>query len=221
MLHNHEVLDDLKQPTKALRHAIPETWAGFLALHGAAVAEGEVPTRIKEAVALTLSVVKRCDGCIAYHAKAAARAGATPAEVAELLGVALLMDGGTASVYAPRAFDAFLEFQAESAPGRGVVMADSSRGSTHWARPTPPRSGARAPTWVSSRPPGCRCRPGSSSPPPGSGRPWTRAVSATSSGPCSTTPGRRSTTRSRSAGPRSACAAWFARRGSRLRWPRP
>ena len=48
-----------------------------------------------------MSVVKRCDGCIAYHAKAAARAGATPGEVAEMLGVALLMDGGTASVYAP------------------------------------------------------------------------------------------------------------------------
>jgi alkylhydroperoxidase/carboxymuconolactone decarboxylase family protein YurZ len=55
-------------------------------------------------------VVKRCDGCIAYHAKAAARAGATPGEVAELLGVALLMDGGTASVYAPRAWEAFTEF---------------------------------------------------------------------------------------------------------------
>jgi alkylhydroperoxidase/carboxymuconolactone decarboxylase family protein YurZ len=60
-------------------------------------------------------VVQRCDGCIAYHAKAAARAGATDAEVAELLGVALLMGGGTASVYAPRAWAAFQEF---SAPGR-------------------------------------------------------------------------------------------------------
>ena len=58
-------------------------------------------------------MAKRCDGCIAYHAKAAARAGATRAEVAELLGVALLMDGGTASVYAPRAWEAFLEFEAE------------------------------------------------------------------------------------------------------------
>jgi len=74
------------------------------------MADGEVPTRLKEAAALAMSVVKRCDGCIAYHAKAAARAGATPGEVAELLGVALLMDGGTASVYAPRAWEAFTEF---------------------------------------------------------------------------------------------------------------
>ena len=41
---------------------------------------------------------------------AAAKAGALPAEVAEMLGIALLMDGGPASVYAPRAWAAYLEF---------------------------------------------------------------------------------------------------------------
>jgi AhpD family alkylhydroperoxidase len=116
MEHNHEVLGELRGPTKSLRHAIPEVWAGFLSLHGAAMADGAVPGRLKEAIALAISVVKRCDGCIAYHAKGAARAGASRAEVAELLGVSLLMDGGTASVYAPRAWEAFLEFEAEAAP---------------------------------------------------------------------------------------------------------
>jgi AhpD family alkylhydroperoxidase len=117
MDHNHQVLSDLREPTRSLRHAIPEAWAGFQALHGAAMADGEVPAAMKEAVALAISVVKRCDGCIAYHSKAAARAGATPAQIAEVLGVALLMDGGTASVYAPRAWAAFLEFEdAEAGP---------------------------------------------------------------------------------------------------------
>jgi len=59
---------------------------------------------------LTIAVVKQCDGCIAYHAKAAARRGATSEEVAEALNVALLMDGGTASVYGPRAWQAYQEF---------------------------------------------------------------------------------------------------------------
>lgn len=112
MEHNHQVLQELREPTSSLRRAIPEAWAGFVSLHGAAMAEGEVPARLKEAVALAIAVVKRCDGCIAYHAKAAARAGASHAEVAEVLGVALLMDGGTASVYAPRAWAAFREFEA-------------------------------------------------------------------------------------------------------------
>ena len=109
---SQEVLTDLRDPTRSLRHAVPGTWDAFLSLHAAAMADGAVPARLKEAVALALSVVKRCDGCIAYHAKAAARAGATSDEVAELLGVALLMDGGTASVYAPRAWEAFSEFAA-------------------------------------------------------------------------------------------------------------
>jgi AhpD family alkylhydroperoxidase len=112
MDHNHQVIADLRAPTRSLRQAIPETWAAFGALHERAVAEGVVPTRLKEATALALAVVKGCDGCIAYHAKAAARAGAAPGEVAELLGVALLMDGGTASVYAPRAWAAYNEFVA-------------------------------------------------------------------------------------------------------------
>lgn len=113
MDRHHEVLSELREPTSSLRHAIPDAWAGFLSLHAGAMAEGEVPTRLKEAVALAMSVVKRCDGCIAYHAKAAAKAGATAGEVSEMLAVALLMDGGTASVYAPRAWEAFREFAAE------------------------------------------------------------------------------------------------------------
>jgi AhpD family alkylhydroperoxidase len=107
------LLSELREPTKSLRRAIPASWAAFQSLHQASMADGEVPARLKEVVALIIAVAKRCDGCIAYHAKAAARAGATPGEVAELLGVALLMDGGPASVYAPRAWEAFDEFRAE------------------------------------------------------------------------------------------------------------
>jgi AhpD family alkylhydroperoxidase len=110
MDHYHDVVADLVEPTTSLREASPEVWAGFGQLHNAAVADGALPAKIKELMALTIAVVKQCDGCIAYHAKAAARRGATSEEVAEALGVALLMDGGTASVYGPRAWDAYREF---------------------------------------------------------------------------------------------------------------
>ena len=110
MGHFTDVIDDLKEPTRSLSQAIPDTWNAFAQLHQAAVADGALPAKVKELMALAIAVVKRCDGCIAYHAKAAARRGATPEEVAEALGVALLMDGGTASVYGPRAWDAYREF---------------------------------------------------------------------------------------------------------------
>ena len=112
-MNHHDVSRDLRQPTADLRRAIPEVWDGFTALHRAAVATGSVDARLKECAALAIAVVKSCDGCIAHHARAAARRGATAEEVAEFIGVALLMDGGPASVYGPRAFEAFLEFQAE------------------------------------------------------------------------------------------------------------
>ena len=72
-------------------------------------------------MALAIAVAKACNGCIAYHAKAAARQGATPEEVAEALSVALLMDGGTASVYGPLAWAAFEEF--------ATPMATAAKGS--------------------------------------------------------------------------------------------
>jgi AhpD family alkylhydroperoxidase len=110
MGHYTDVIGDLAEPTSSLRDASPDVWAGFGQLHKAAVADGALPARVKELIALAIAVVKHCDGCIAYHAKAAARRGATAEEVAETLGVALLMDGGTASVYGPRAWDAYREF---------------------------------------------------------------------------------------------------------------
>lgn len=104
-----EVIEELRVPTRALRQASGPAWRAFGELHEAAVADGELPARVKELIALAIAVVKECDGCIAYHAKAAARHGATEREVVEALDVALLMGGGPVSVYAPRAYAAFCE----------------------------------------------------------------------------------------------------------------
>lgn len=104
--------DALRGPTRELRRAIPKTWAAFGSLHDAALADGALDARTKELIALALAVAKHCDGCISAHAHGAARRGATPDEVAEALGVVLLMEGGPATTYAPRAFAAFQEFAA-------------------------------------------------------------------------------------------------------------
>ncbi len=117
MTCHQDVIDELRLPTRDLRHAIPDVWRGFGELHDAVMLDGALSGRMKELMAMVAAVVKHCDGCIAYHAKAAARRGAAADEVAEALGVALLMDGGTASVYGPRAWEAYHEF-AGSAAGR-------------------------------------------------------------------------------------------------------
>jgi AhpD family alkylhydroperoxidase len=66
-------------------------------------------------MALSIAVTTQCDGCIAAHAESATRAGATRAEAAEAIGVAMLMQGGPGTVYGPRAYAAFCEFS-EPAP---------------------------------------------------------------------------------------------------------
>jgi AhpD family alkylhydroperoxidase len=115
MAHWHDVISDLSEPTKSLRSAIPDAWSGFAALHKGAMSEGVLSAGVKEVIALAISVVDGCDGCIAYHAKGAARKGATPEEVAEGLAVALLMSGGPGTTEGPRAWAAYHEFRADQA----------------------------------------------------------------------------------------------------------
>lgn len=113
---HEEILDELKQPVLALRKHIPEVFRGYGALNRAAFAEGELDAKTKELIALAVAVTKQCDGCVASHARAAARHGATEAEVAEALGVAIVMNGGPGTVHAPRAFEAFQEFSHPTEP---------------------------------------------------------------------------------------------------------
>ena len=108
--HGRDVQQALAPLAHELRRAIPDVYAGFSQLHDAALAPGALDTKTKELIALAIAVSKECDGCIAAHAKAAARAGATEAEVAEMLGVTILMNGGPATVYAPRALASFQDF---------------------------------------------------------------------------------------------------------------
>ncbi len=109
------VRDELRAPTRELRQAIPQVYAGYKQLHDSALAAGALDARTKELMALAIAVSKECDGCIAAHARAAVLHGATPAQAAEAIGVTFLMNGGPATVYGARAFAAFQEFYRERA----------------------------------------------------------------------------------------------------------
>lgn len=89
---------------------IPGVYQAFNDLSGAAMAAGALDTKVKELMAMVIGVVHGCDGCIASHARGAARAGASKQEAADAIGVAILMHGGPGTVYGARAFAAFCEF---------------------------------------------------------------------------------------------------------------
>lgn len=114
--HNHDLLDALRPQHRALRQAIPDVYKAFNEMSGAALADGELPTKVKELMAMAIGVVHGCDGCIASHARGAVRAGATKQAAAEAIGVAIMMHGGPATVYGARAYAAFCEFFDAAAP---------------------------------------------------------------------------------------------------------
>jgi len=105
-------LDDMNHDLAALRPQIPETMKGFGAMARAASATGALDAKTKELLALAIGVAVHCDPCIGFHAKAARKAGASRAEVAEAIGMCVYMGGGPALMYGAKAmaaFDAFAE----------------------------------------------------------------------------------------------------------------
>jgi AhpD family alkylhydroperoxidase len=108
--HGKTVLRELAPLHRELRRAIPDVYEGFRELSTAAFADGALDRKTKELIAMAIGVVEGCDGCVASHGQAAARAGATCQEAAEAIGVAFLMHGGPATIHGARAYDAFCEF---------------------------------------------------------------------------------------------------------------
>src|SRR5215510_7381445 len=110
----HETRNELIGIGRRLREAIPGVYAGYAQVHNAAMGDGALPARVKELIALAIAVTRECDGCVLAHARGAARRGATAREVAETMGVAILMNGGPGTVWGPRAYAAFEEFAGEA-----------------------------------------------------------------------------------------------------------
>jgi AhpD family alkylhydroperoxidase len=106
MSYGQAVQEELREPGRAHRRAIPDVYDGYRQMHAAAYAAGALDEKTKELIALAIAVDRECDGCIASHARGAVRTGATESEVAEAFDVAIAMDGGPATVHAPRAFAA-------------------------------------------------------------------------------------------------------------------
>jgi AhpD family alkylhydroperoxidase len=99
-----------------LGKALPGPISGFARLHRDAVAQGAIPGKMKELMALAIAIAIHCDDCIAYHVHDALRAGATRQEILEAIGVAIMMGGGPASMYGCRANEALEQFEALSKP---------------------------------------------------------------------------------------------------------
>jgi AhpD family alkylhydroperoxidase len=107
-----EYYDHLRELMNKLRENLPFTMTAFGQLHQKGVEDGALSEKVKELIALGIAVAVRCDGCISYHVHDALKAGATRQEIAEVIGVAILMGGGPAVMYGCEALEALEQFEA-------------------------------------------------------------------------------------------------------------
>lgn len=104
----------LEERLAQLGHEIPLPMGGFARLHKKAVDDGELSRKVKELMALSISIVMGCDGCIAYHTHDAVQAGANRQELLETIAVGVMMGGGPGSIYATHALEALDQFLPDS-----------------------------------------------------------------------------------------------------------
>ena len=88
-------MDNLKK-LPALSKLAPEAAAAFWAFDKAAVAEGVIPVKYKELMAIAVALTTQCPYCIEVRKANALKAGATEAEFAETVLVAASLRAGAA-----------------------------------------------------------------------------------------------------------------------------
>ena len=88
---------------KKMNNLAPEVMKAFWAFDKAAVAEGAIPVKYKELIAVAVAVTTQCPYCIDIHANNARKAGASEAEIVEATMVAASLRAGGAVTHATHA----------------------------------------------------------------------------------------------------------------------
>ena len=88
---------------KKMNILAPEVMAAFWAFDKAAVAEGAIPVKYKELIAVAVALTTQCPYCIAIHSGNARKAGATDVELIEAGMVAAALRAGAAVTHATHA----------------------------------------------------------------------------------------------------------------------
>jgi AhpD family alkylhydroperoxidase len=85
---------------KTLGEGAPKAMEAFSAFDKAAMADGAVPKKYKELIALGVALTTQCPYCLEVHKGNAIKAGATPEEIAETAMVAAALRAGAAVTHA-------------------------------------------------------------------------------------------------------------------------
>jgi alkylhydroperoxidase/carboxymuconolactone decarboxylase family protein YurZ len=118
----------LRESMGQLGAALPGPVEGLALLQNAAFADGALPPKTKELIAVAVSVALPEDRLIPVHVHDALSTGATEQEIMDAVAVAILMGGATAAVRATEVLDAIGTFREIGTEARHATMHAAAEG---------------------------------------------------------------------------------------------
>jgi AhpD family alkylhydroperoxidase len=105
-----QTMATMREEDRALHDKIPQVHDAIWALQRAAIdGEGALDPKMRVLIGLAIAVSKQDEGCVVAIARDAASRGVSVAEVADALGVAILMNGGPGHIWGQHALAVFEE----------------------------------------------------------------------------------------------------------------
>jgi len=101
------------------RELAPETLVAFKAFSSSVFADGALPAKTKQLIAVAVAHVTQCPYCIRGHTKEALKAGASDNEIMEAIWVAAEMRAGAAYAHSALALDVLKEEGQSREPEHG------------------------------------------------------------------------------------------------------
>jgi AhpD family alkylhydroperoxidase len=104
-IEQHLYPEPSKDLSQKRRDLAPEIYAAFQSFSQRVFADGALPSKTKELIAVAVAHVTQCPYCIRGHTKRATMKGATAQEIMEAIWVAAEMRAGAASAHSALAID--------------------------------------------------------------------------------------------------------------------
>ena len=110
---NHVYPPATRELAEQRKRLAPQTAEAFKAFSRSVFAEGALPAKTKQLIAVAVAHVTQCPYCIRGHTSAALQQGATAEEIMEAIWVAAEMRAGGAYAHSTLALDAITRIQGE------------------------------------------------------------------------------------------------------------
>ena len=103
--HQHMYPEATREMSEHRHRLSPAATDAFRAFSKTVVADGAIPAKTKQLIAIAVAHVTQCPYCIRGHTRAAVRLGATSEEIMETIWVAAEMRAGAALSHSNLALD--------------------------------------------------------------------------------------------------------------------